>query len=58
MPRVTSTYGDDPDRMPFDFAELIGAIAPRPVFSDSPLHDANFDVEGVRQASEEIRKVV
>jgi len=41
MPRVTSTYGDDPDRMPFDFAELIGAIAPRPVFSDSPLHDAN-----------------
>lgn len=57
MPRVTSTYGDDPDRMPFDFAELIGAIAPRPVFSDSPLHDANFDVEGVRQASEEIRKV-
>jgi dienelactone hydrolase len=57
MPRVTSVYANDPDRMPFDFPELIGAIAPRAVFSNSPVKDANFDVEGVRRGSEGIAKV-
>jgi dienelactone hydrolase len=57
MPRVTSAYADDPDRMPFDFPELIAAIAPRAVFSNSPVKDANFDVEGVRRGSEQLRKV-
>jgi dienelactone hydrolase len=57
MPRVRDVYGSDPDKMPFDFAEVIGAIAPRAVFSSSPLHDANFEVEGVRLASAEIEKL-
>ena len=48
MPRVTSAYANDPDRMPFDFPELIASLAPRAVFSNSPVADENFDVEGVR----------
>jgi hypothetical protein len=43
--------------MPFDFPELIGALAPRGFFSSSPLHDSNFDAEGVREAEPKIREV-
>ena len=57
MPRVRDVYESDPDRMPFDFQEVIAAIAPRAVFSSSPLRDSNFEVAGVRLAEVEIRKV-
>jgi dienelactone hydrolase len=57
MPRVRDEYQSNPDKMPFDFAEVIGAIAPRAVFSNSPLHDENFDVEGVRLAVEPIQSI-
>lgn len=33
---------------PFDFAELIGALAPRWVLAISPLHDGNFPIDRVR----------
>ncbi len=33
--------------IPFDFHELIGALAPRPCFINAPLHDANFKWESV-----------
>lgn len=48
MPRLKDTYGLDLARVPFDFPELIGALAPRAFFTNSPKRDANFDVEGVR----------
>lgn len=48
MPRIASEYNKDPDRVPFDFPEIVAALAPRPFFSNSPEHDANFDVGGVR----------
>jgi acetyl esterase/lipase len=48
MPRIKSHYGLLPDRMPFDFTEVIAAIAPRAVFVVAPEHDDNFDVGGVR----------
>jgi dipeptidyl aminopeptidase/acylaminoacyl peptidase len=48
MPRIKSEYGLSPDRMPFDFTEVIAAIAPRSVFIVAPEHDDNFDVGGVR----------
>ena len=48
MPRITSVYGKDPARMPFDFTEVLGAIAPRPVFVSAPVDDSNFEVSGVR----------
>ena len=48
MPRLRETYQLDLQKVPFDFPELIGALAPRAFFTNSPLHDANFEVEGVR----------
>jgi hypothetical protein len=33
--------------IPFDFPELMGALAPRPVFVNAPLHDDNFDWQSV-----------
>lgn len=48
MPRIASQYGKDPARMPFDFTEVLGALAPRPVFINAPEGDANFEVSGVR----------
>jgi len=50
MPRIRDVYDDNADKIPFDFYELIAAIAPRGFFSNSPLHDSNFDIGGVRKA--------
>lgn len=50
MPRIASAYGKDPAQMPFDFSEVIAVIAPRAVFVNAPLQDANFDVTGVYAA--------
>ncbi|MFO0429594.1 MAG: PVC-type heme-binding CxxCH protein [Planctomyces sp.] len=50
MPRLKTEYNLDPQKVPFDFQEVVAAIAPRTFVSISPLHDANFDVEGVRKA--------
>lgn len=48
MPRILKRYGADPARMPFEFGEVLAAIAPRAVFIVAPQRDANFDVAGVR----------
>jgi dienelactone hydrolase len=47
MPRIATVFGCDPLRMPFDFTELLAALAPRPVFINAPRHDANFELSGV-----------
>ncbi len=52
MPLLQTKYGLDPDRVPFDFYEVVAALAPRPFFSNSPLKDSNFDVAGVRKGIE------
>jgi putative membrane-bound dehydrogenase-like protein len=49
VPLIRDKYGLDPDRVPFDMYEIVAAFAPRAFFSVSPLHDDNFEVEGVRQ---------
>ncbi|QDU31554.1 FG-GAP repeat protein [Anatilimnocola aggregata] len=49
MPRIRDAYENNPDKMPFDFHEVLAAIAPRSVFVAAPLHDANFDNAGVRK---------
>jgi hypothetical protein len=33
--------------MPFDFTEILAAIAPRAVFINAPTEDSNFDWSGV-----------
>ncbi|MDE2888823.1 MAG: prolyl oligopeptidase family serine peptidase [Gemmatimonadota bacterium] len=48
MPRISERYGKDPNRMPFDFTELVAALAPRSFFINAPLRDANFEVSGVK----------
>jgi pimeloyl-ACP methyl ester carboxylesterase len=49
MPLLRDEFKLDSTRMPFDFDEVIAALAPRPFFSNSPLNDGNFDVKGVRE---------
>ena len=34
--------------MPFDFPDILVALAPRPIFINAPLRDSNFEVSGVR----------
>lgn len=48
MPRIASVYENNPDRVPFDFAEIVAALAPRAFLASSPIHDDNFEVSGVR----------
>ena len=57
MPLLKSKYKLSPDQVPFDFYELIAALAPRPFYSNSPLHDSNFDVAGVKKAIPKIKQV-
>jgi dienelactone hydrolase len=57
MPRIREVYGNDPNRVPFDFYEILAALAPRGFFSNSPTKDGNFDVEGVRKAFVEARQI-
>ncbi len=47
MPLFREKYRLEGDKIPFDFDELIAALAPRTFFSCSPLKDSNFDVKGV-----------
>jgi dienelactone hydrolase len=48
MPRLADYRGRLAE-IPFDFHELIGALAPRPVFVNAPLRDANFRWQSVDQ---------
>jgi pimeloyl-ACP methyl ester carboxylesterase len=47
MPRIASAYHKDPRQMPFDFPDVLAAIAPRAIFINAPIRDANFDISGV-----------
>jgi hypothetical protein len=57
MPRLRDVYGLDPDRVPFDFDEVVAALAPRAFFSNSPLGDDNFAVAGVKKAIVAVKPV-
>jgi len=52
MPRIASVYENDPAKMPFDFPEVVAALAPRPFFVNAPVRDSNFEVSGVRDCLE------
>jgi hypothetical protein len=56
-PRIRTAYDLDPNRVPFDFYELIAALAPRAFFTCSPVRDDNFAVEGVKKAMPVVREV-
>jgi hypothetical protein len=48
MPLIAERYDNNPARMPFDFPDILVALAPRPLFINAPLRDSNFEVSGVR----------
>jgi len=48
MPFIRTKYNLDAKLIPFNFNDVISAIAPRAFFSVSPMKDANFDVNGVK----------
>ncbi|MCL2118243.1 MAG: alpha/beta fold hydrolase [Planctomycetaceae bacterium] len=52
MPLIREKFQLDEKRIPFEFHEVIALFAPRVFFSNSPVHDANFDVAGVRDGIE------
>ena len=54
MPRIRELYGNDPNRVPFDFAEVLTAIAPRALFISAPVNDDNFDNAGVRRVMQAV----
>jgi dienelactone hydrolase len=61
MPLIKAKYKLSPDQMPFDFPEVLAAIAPHAVFIVAPLHDDNFDITGVKDcmtAAEPIFKLL
>lgn len=58
MPQIKdSEIGLNPDKMPFDFYELVAALAPRPFLSISPIADSNFDYKGVQKAIPKAKQI-
>ena len=41
MPRIRTIYDLKPARMPFDFTEIVAALAPRPFLACAPIRDDN-----------------
>jgi len=57
MPRIRDVYKLDPDKQPFDFYEIVAALAPRPFLSISPVKDEDFEVAGVKKVIPAAQKV-
>jgi dienelactone hydrolase/DNA-binding beta-propeller fold protein YncE len=49
MPSIASKYDKDPKRLPFDFPEVLAAIAPRSLYIHAPKDDNNFKVDSARR---------
>ena len=56
MPRLLNYAGRLTD-IPFDFHEILGALAPRPVFVSAPLRDSNFQWSSVDRVVASARDV-
>ena len=54
MPRIKTYALAD---IPFDFHDLIAALAPRPCFVSAPLHDSNFKWRSVDAVTEAASRV-
>jgi pimeloyl-ACP methyl ester carboxylesterase len=57
MPRIRTEFGRDPAKMPFDFTEVVAALAPRPFLACAPVGDTNFDIQGVKDCLAAARPV-
>jgi hypothetical protein len=56
MPRL-SDYRGRLDEIPYDFHELLGALAPRPLFVNAPTRDSNFVADSVDRCAAAARPV-
>ncbi|WP_417730106.1 alpha/beta hydrolase family protein [Rosistilla oblonga] len=56
MPRLAE-YRGRLEEIPFDFHELIAALAPRPMLIVAPLHDSNFQHDSVDRVADTAKKV-
>jgi glucuronyl esterase-like protein len=56
MPRM-SNYRGKLEEIPFDFHELLGALAPRPFFVNAPLHDSDFQWQSVDECAQAARPI-
>ncbi|MFP6900741.1 MAG: hypothetical protein VCA36_07335, partial [Opitutales bacterium] len=56
MPRLADYRGRLP-AIPFDFSELLGSLAPRPVFVSAPKGDHNFRWKSAKRCAEAAGKV-
>ncbi len=57
MPRIRTLFDLKPEKVPFDFPEVVAALAPRPFLASAPLKDHNFDVQGVKDCLAAARPV-
>ena len=48
MPRIKSEFANDVKKVPFDFQELVAALAPRAFLASAAEKDDDFDISGVR----------
>ena len=57
MPRIRTHFADDARKVPFDFHEVVAALAPRPFLACAAEGDNDFDVAGVREVMRAARTV-
>ncbi|MBI1324210.1 prolyl oligopeptidase family serine peptidase [bacterium] len=57
MPKLKSEFGLDLKKVPFDWPELVAALAPRGLYTCAPTGDDNFDVAGVKACETAARPV-
>ncbi len=48
MPRIKTLFENDARKLPFDFTEIVAALAPRPFLAVAATQDNDFAVGGVR----------
>jgi pimeloyl-ACP methyl ester carboxylesterase len=48
MPLIASKYELKPEKVPFDFPEVVASFAPRAFLASAPIHDHNFELSGVK----------
>ena len=56
MPRLAN-YRGQLNQIPFDFPELLGALAPRRLFVNAPLGDGNFRWQSVDRCAAAARPI-
>ncbi|MBQ15953.1 MAG: acetylxylan esterase [Planctomycetaceae bacterium] len=57
MPLIKTRFGNDAERVPFDFPEIIGLFAPRPFLAIAARKDRDFDFTGVADSLDAARPV-